>query len=346
MGWQDRSYYRDRNYGRSNPLAWLSGSVSLGTWFGIQVRMHASMVLFIGLTLLFRGVGTWQDTLTSMGLLFTIVLLHEFGHCFGSRMVGGTPTEILMHPFGGLASAGAPHRPWANFITVMAGPMVNVLICLLMTVGMMIVAGTWRVLPWNPFAMDIKALKNVDNSPLTFYFMYWVFLISYGLLLFNLWPIFPLDGGQMLQSVLWAKIGYYKTTYFAAVTGIIGAVVAGCYGLVRGNWLLIILAFMGFQVSLNKYRELKANGPWAYEDDLDYGLGRSVPSSRLSARSMRKAQKLEREAAAEQERIDAILAKVSAQGMQSLTWFERRALRKATEHQRQRDVELAKPRRY
>src|SRR5579862_8211454 len=113
MGWQDRPYYRDRGTGPGNPLMWLlSGSVSLGTWFGINVRVHASMIAFIVLTLLMpSSMGGWHNAVTSMALLFVIVLLHEFGHCLGSYMVGGRPSEILMHPLGGLAYADAPRRP-------------------------------------------------------------------------------------------------------------------------------------------------------------------------------------------------------------------------------------------
>src|SRR5258708_16846974 len=111
MGWQDRPYYRDRSHGPMNPLQWLvSGSLSLGTWFGIHVRMHASMVVFIAWMLVFRGMGSWLNTVISMASLFGIVLLHEFGHCYGSHLVGGQPSEILMHPLGGLAFPGAPHR--------------------------------------------------------------------------------------------------------------------------------------------------------------------------------------------------------------------------------------------
>src|SRR5438309_11788878 len=99
MAWQDRSYYRDRGYGSSgNPLMWLlSGSVSLGTWFGINVRMHASMILVIALTLIFpNSVWGWRNAWDFVLVLFCIVLLHEFGHCVGSRMVGGRPSQIMM----------------------------------------------------------------------------------------------------------------------------------------------------------------------------------------------------------------------------------------------------------
>src|SRR3954468_2776303 len=103
MGWEDRPYYRDRggSGSLSNPLMWLlTGSVPLFTAFGIRVRAHASLLLMIVLVLLF-GLGqgfTWQDRVQSMSILFGIILLHEFGHCFAAPSVGGEANDILMWP--------------------------------------------------------------------------------------------------------------------------------------------------------------------------------------------------------------------------------------------------------
>jgi hypothetical protein len=114
---------------------------------------------------------------------------------------------------------------------------------------------------------------------------------------------------------------------------------------------IMFLAVWGFQTCFHMYRELKANGPWAYQDEMDYGFsgpyggGGTATARKLNARAIRKAQKMERQAAVEQEQIDAILAKVSAQGMNSLTWLEKRALHKATERQRKRDAEMSRSRR-
>src|SRR5690348_14191000 len=108
MGYQDRPYYRDRGDLTFNPLTWLLyGSVPLFTVFGIRVRAHASLVLTAVLALVF-GLGPgfgWQDRVGSMIMLFLIVLLHEFGHCFTARWVGGEAEDILMHPLGGVALA-------------------------------------------------------------------------------------------------------------------------------------------------------------------------------------------------------------------------------------------------
>jgi Zn-dependent protease len=343
MGFEDRPYYRDRTPGQFNPLMWLmTGSVSLGTWFGIDVRVHASMIVFIVFTLISpRSVGGWQFALISMGALFTIVLLHEFGHCYGSWLVGGQPSQIVMHPLGGLAFADAPRRPWANFVTVLCGPLVNVAICVLAGVILAVMSG-WNVMPWNLLRIDLPFVHHLSPASV---WVWWVFTISYGMLLFNLWPVFPLDGGQLLQSVLWAKFGYYRATVFATITGMIGAVVFAALGLMWGNFFIIILAFWGFMTCLNMYRELKANGPWAYQDDFEYAAVRTRSSRGASAKKLKAVKRLEQEAVIEQNRIDEILGKVSAQGMHSLTWLEKRALRKATENQRRRDSELARSRR-
>ena len=113
MGYQDRPYYRDSGSGAFNPLTWaLTGSVPLFTAFGIRVRAHASLVIFCVLVLLF-GLGegfSWQSKVQSTTMLFAIVLLHEYGHCFAARWVGGDAEDILMTPLGGLAMARPPQR--------------------------------------------------------------------------------------------------------------------------------------------------------------------------------------------------------------------------------------------
>src|SRR5947199_261288 len=118
MGFQDRSYYRDPRSSARNPLMWLlTGSVPLFTAFGIRVRMHASMIILIVMEIIFAESKTrWgtKNAVVAMTILFGSVLLHEFGHCFGARWVGGEADEILMWPLGGLAFTRPPHRPWPS----------------------------------------------------------------------------------------------------------------------------------------------------------------------------------------------------------------------------------------
>lgn len=342
MAWQDRAYYRESNHPSGNPLMWLlNGSVSLGTWFGIHVRLHASLIIVTILVLLFpAGLGGAKNALTFGVLLFTIVLLHEFGHCIASRLVGGNPTEIMLSPLGGAAFVDAPRRPWANFIAVIGGPLVNVLICILTAGGLILLNHSAGHVFWNPLQSGLLSLMPTSTLG---YYLWWTFAISYGLLLFNLWPIFPLDGGQMLQSLLWVKMGYYRATLISCTIGIAGAIIMGMVGLAYGRLLLLFIAISGLMTCISLRMQLKAAGPWAFEDegqDYSASLWNDSPTTtggkrkHLSKRALRKAQKHAREAELEQARIDAILAKVSAQGMHSLTWLERRALHKATERQR------------
>ena len=99
------------------------GSVPIGTWFGIRVRVHAMLVWYVAFQLFRAGTIGWQEALASSVLLFAFVLLHEFGHCFGARMVGGHSDQILLWPLGGLAYNSTDRTPWARFVTVACGPL-------------------------------------------------------------------------------------------------------------------------------------------------------------------------------------------------------------------------------
>lgn len=122
-----------------DPMSW---AVPVFRAFGIPVKVHIFFFI-ITLGLFFRQVFQkdnpiwWVDVFAfTIVLLFLIVLLHEFGHCFGARWVDGEAKEVLIWPLGGLASVDVPHTPRANFIAVAAGPAVNVVICLVCAVGL------------------------------------------------------------------------------------------------------------------------------------------------------------------------------------------------------------------
>jgi hypothetical protein len=210
----------------------------------------------------------------------------------------------------------------------------------------LILVGLKGGVPWNPTRFvpgDSYALFNVRAYSL------WIYQISWMLLLFNLLPIYPLDGGQMLQSLLWPKFGYGKSMRFSTVTGIIGAAVIGMIALATFNVFLFFIAFSGFTTCMSMRRQL-ADMPIDDFDQTDYSAAYENPGARRKhsrwaiRRAAKRAQKLAADEHREQIRIDAILAKVSAQGMHSLTWSEKRILKKATEHQRERDLETSRRR--
>lgn len=355
MGWEDRQYYRDRSRPiASGILAVLNGSVPLFTAFGIRVRAHASLIILIVAVILLdiRNGYPLQERALSMGVLGLMILLHEFGHCFAARWVGGEANDVLLWPLGGLAFAHPPHRPLPTFITVAAGPSVNVLICLICAATIWMLGG--GMVSLNPFNMGEhpQALIHLFNNHYAAFsvalFLLWAYWMSYALFLFNLLPIFPLDGGQMFQSILWPRIGYYRSMTIACMVGMVGAGVLGLLGIVRGlDLLLICIAISCFFYCRMRWIELKEMGPneYAMEDGMDFSasLAPDRPGRRRRHMGRWTARRLRRQSQEEemlQTRIDAILAKVSAHGMHSLTWSERRTLRKATE--RQRRLELSR----
>jgi stage IV sporulation protein FB len=357
MGWQDRPYYRDRDSSTGgNPLMWLlTGSVPLFTIFGIRVRAHASLIVLIGLVLLLGGPfgNTVAARVQSMSVLFIVILLHEFGHCFAARYMGGSADEIMMTPLGGLAMAMAPRRPWATFVTVAGGPLVNVLICLVCAIGMVVAIGVVPI-GFSSFVHVYERAVDPGWFQVSSY-LFWFYAVSLFLLIFNLLPVFPLDGGQLLQSILWRPMGYYRSMLTTVTVGLVGAglmIMVGIAMIGTGRFGFLI-TIIGIFAGLNCYRMrqmLKTEGPWAFqdEDEMDYGAAIYEPRPKrkwFGGIKARRARRLAQEEKAEQLKIDEILAKVSRQGMQSLTWWEKRTLRRATERQRERDVELSRTRR-
>jgi stage IV sporulation protein FB len=350
MALDERPYYRDHGYSTSRFAAIFSGSVPLFTAFGIRVRAHSALIFLIACEIILNWTPGYDlpSKLVSMAILFGVILLHEFGHCFAARRVGGSANEILLWPLGGLAYPDVPERPGANFWTTLGGPLANVLICLVAAAAFVLLTGQFVSL--NPLRNFIRSDFNWLSAP---FFCWWVFKLSYVLLLLNLLPIFPLDGGRLMQSVFWQFIGHHRSMLVSCAIGMAGSVLLGVFGLAdHFNLFLVLLAAWLFFACHQMRVHLRETGPmepWQNEEvDYSSSLQRDSAASaapgarkrRVSKKALRAARKRARQDAAERQRLDAILAKVSAQGMPSLTWSERRVLRKATEKLRQSEIEM------
>jgi Zn-dependent protease len=162
--------------------------------------------------------------------LFAIVTLHEFGHALACRQVGGRADQIVLWPLGGVAYVDPPQRPGATLWSIAAGPLVNVALLPLLIGGWVLARGAG----WNESAPDALA------------FVREIAQINIGLLLFNVLPIYPLDGGQILRSLLWFLVGRARSLMAATVFGFVG--VAGLAFLAyrwESPWLGILTAFAG-----------------------------------------------------------------------------------------------------
>lgn len=362
MGWEDRPYFHDHSGPSANPvLRLLRGSMPCGSFLGIRVRLHAVFLLFAG-GVLFLGGGTEGGyTLglraLSMAMWVLIVVLHELGHCAAARWLRGSATELVLWPLGGLSPADPPQRPLPSFLTAAAGPITNLLLCVasatavyyftptpLMRQEMLHPQHVW--VSFNPFH-PVQRFPWSWSDPAIY--CWWIFVINYALLLFNLLPIYPSDGAQMLQAALWPLVGQFRSMLIATTAGMAGSVMLGVVGLAMGSWGWFIagLCVWMFYESYQRRMLLRETGPDDWREAVDFGASlytQPEPRRRkhLSRHIIRKARRIAQQEKFLRDRIDAILAKVSAHGMGSLTWLERRTLRKATAQHRRSELELSR----
>ena len=363
MSWEDRDYSRDndpnRIFGRpggdwqgvrpslDNPMSW---SLLLGRIAGISIRIHIIFLVFIVIELLkaawaHPGQGaqtsmTFWLTVIEMACLFGIVLAHEFGHSLACRWTGGEANEILMWPLGGLAFC-LPRNHWrAHFITAIGGPLVNVAICLVVGLILGLLTGQWLEValpnPLHPF--EGLYLDSVSRS-LAHQTLYILNVLSLILLIFNLLPIFPLDGGRIVQTLLWPRMGYANSMRFGVRTGYIGAILLGIFGMVVSNYMLVGIALFGGITCYITHKQLSFTEEFlGYEDD-KYAIGRDDQSDEdaepvISARARKRAEKDARRQEQETAEIDRILQKIAENGIESLSGKEKKMLKKDTERRR------------
>ena len=164
--------------------------------------------------------------------LFAIVLLHEFGHALACRSVGGRADQIVLWPLGGVAYVAPPPRPGAVLWSIAAGPLVNFV--LLLPLG-----GVW-LWAYN------SGLKQTNPDVVLFLGM--AAWMNLGILIFNLFPIYPLDGGQILHALLWLVVGRWRSLQIVSIVGIgIGSLLfaVSLLPVFVNGWLLsLVAAFM------------------------------------------------------------------------------------------------------
>jgi Zn-dependent protease len=208
-----------------------SGSIKLFTLHGIEVFLHWSWFLVAVFEINSRA-GDYSSVAWNVLeylALFLIVLTHEFGHALACRSVGGVANRIVLWPLGGVAYVDPPPRPGATLWSIAAGPLVNVaLIPILWLLASVAMSSGWA-----------ETMPNVFRLILSISF------INKWLLIFNILPIFPLDGGQILRSLLWFAIGRARSLLVATVLGFAGGA-AFVYFAYRASstWLLILAVFM------------------------------------------------------------------------------------------------------
>ena len=207
------------------------GSFRLFRLWGIDVHLHWSwfvVALYSISTRIPNYVSPVWGVLEYLAL-FLIVLMHEFGHALASRSVGGQSDQIVLWPLGGVAYVNPPPRPGATLWSIAAGPLVNVAL-------LPVLFGLWyvdRLAGWRVEFPDLHAFIRA------------VLIIDISLLVFNLLPIYPLDGGQILRSLLWYPLGKARSLMAATLIGFVGGL--GLIGVAlwfTSLWIGIISLFL------------------------------------------------------------------------------------------------------
>jgi Zn-dependent protease len=205
------------------------GSIRLFRVAGIEVFLHWSWFLVA-----VYEVQVWRSMFSSpiwavllyLGL-FVLVTMHEFGHALACRQVGGRAERIVLWPLGGIAFVSPPPRAGAMLWSIAAGPMVNLLL-----------------LPILTYAQHAAGRAGWVNTNVDAYLvLLWLWRINLMLLLFNLLPIYPLDGGQIVRALLWFPLGQVRSLFIATGIGFVGGGVLLLWAFSQQSIWIGIMAF-------------------------------------------------------------------------------------------------------
>ena len=208
------------------------GSIHLFRFLGIAVYLHWSWfpVAVIQISYRAQRYSSYVWCVFEYLALFAIVLMHEFGHALACRSVGGRADLIVLWPLGGVAYVDPPPRPGATLWSLAAGPLVNALLIPILSIGWMLASGPHFQSTMPNFSEFVSTL----------------WLINLVLLLFNLLPIYPLDGGQILRSLLWFVVGRARSLLIASTIGLVAVALLLVFA-IRTPWLGVLAAFALFQ---------------------------------------------------------------------------------------------------
>jgi Zn-dependent protease/CBS domain-containing protein len=202
---------------------------------GIDVYMHATFLLLIGWVAF--AYWTEQQSLAAVLsgvffilLLFVFVVMHEYGHALTARKYSIKTRDITLYPIGGVARLERmPEKPIEELWVALAGPAVNVVAAIVLF-GYLVVSGTFQPLT----SLSISTGSLIER----------LMVVNLWLVLFNLIPAFPMDGGRVLRALLGLRLEYVKATQIAANVGQAFAFLFGLIGLFTDPFLVFIAVFV------------------------------------------------------------------------------------------------------
>ncbi len=209
-------------------------SLNIGKIAGTMVRIHFTFLLFLAWIFIAGyasgGAATAWQSLLFIILVFTCVLAHEFGHILTARAFGVPTPDVTLLPIGGVARLERiPEDPWQEFLIAIAGPAVNVVVA----VFLIAFAGA-DITGSQAAVVENSSVSLVDRLA----------AVNLFLVLFNLIPAFPMDGGRVLRALLSIRLGHVRATEVAASIGQVVAFALGFIGLFSNPMLIFIGIFV------------------------------------------------------------------------------------------------------
>ena len=212
----------------------MSWSLNIGAIAGTQLRLHVTFILFLGWIFIANWVSGGADqawySLAFLILLFACVVAHEFGHVFAARGYGIKTPDVTLLPIGGVARLERiSEHPREEFVIAVAGPLVNVAIALVLVL-------------FFGARIDFGILTAVESTKVSMIDR--LAAVNVFLVLFNMIPAFPMDGGRVLRALLATRLGYVRATEIAAFIGQGFAFALGFLGLFSNPMLIFIAIFV------------------------------------------------------------------------------------------------------
>lgn len=233
----------------------MSASLRIARIAGIDITLHPTFFLILPLGALIwgsdHGVPGALFGVLMILLLFACVALHELGHALMARILGLPVRSIMLLPIGGLALLErAPRHPLQELLIALAGPLVNVLILF----GLLIYAVLAGMFDGLLATGQLPSLSGLGVEVAVF----WLMQANLALILFNMLPAFPLDGGRVLRSLVWMATDNARATRIATAVGQLLAVGIGLYAIVTVDLLLLMAAAFIFFGARGEQSEMQA----------------------------------------------------------------------------------------
>ncbi|NJB72184.1 Zn-dependent protease/predicted transcriptional regulator [Saonia flava] len=233
----------------------MKGVLKLGRILGTSIEVHwtFSLLLLWIAYLDFQRGGNLNSTLISIAfvlVLFLCVVLHELGHAQMAKRFKINTKKITLLPIGGVATMEKiPEKPKQELLVAIAGPAVNVVIVLLLSL----------VVPFRTyFSLDIANLETLLRTSTLEVFLFYLLMANVMLVIFNLIPAFPMDGGRVLRALLSFKMDRVNATSIAAGLGQFLAILFFILGFIFNPFLILIALFI-FIGAQSEYQMVKQN---------------------------------------------------------------------------------------